>query len=159
MSISGKNRIFTLIKLLLSHFIVLASINIIIISFKRLYHIAFFRDYEIYSFTSLIAISFLLSLMKLSDYLYIKKAIRIDDRLGDIQKVKDTMQRMNWKIESEHDDAIVFKSVFSFGIWIDRIRVNFTDTEIHILGSKEYVKRLVSLANFTYEAYDICNLN
>ncbi len=150
---------FILVKLFVSHLIVLTSINIIIILLKRFFQIDFLREYEVYSFTALVIISFLFSLITLSDYIYIKKAIRMDDKFGDVQKVKDAMKRLKWKIESEYDDVIVFKSTFSFGIWIDRIRINFSDTEIHIWGSKEYVKKLISLANFTYEAYDICNLN
>lgn len=159
MNMDRRNRIFILVKLFVSHLIVFTSMNIIIILLKRFFQMDLFKEYEVYSFTALVFVSFLLSLITLSDYIYIKKAIRIDDRFGDVQKVKDAMQRLKWKIESEYDDTIVFKSKFLFGIWIDRIRVTFTDTEIHILGSKEYVKKLISIANFTYKAYDLYNLN
>ncbi|MFZ5354851.1 MAG: hypothetical protein ACOZCL_19290 [Bacillota bacterium] len=148
-------RIATFLKLFVSYFAVLSVINLVVIVFRSVFGLAFFRNYGLYSFASLVFTSFLYSLIIVPNFAYVRKVVRIDNKSVDSQKLKDAMERMEWKIKSESSNSIIYVSLFSSGIWNEMISINFTDMEMYIYGPKKFVKNLIILAGFTYEAYDV----
>ncbi len=150
MTIRRDNKLYTFLRLFILNFIAFSAINIVILALKNLFTIQLFKNYELYSFTSLILISLLLSLMTLAQYKCITKAVRTDDRLKDKHKLIEVMERMKWRVVSEDEKKIVFKSKFLWGLLDEKIQVDFMDTELHIFGPKDYIKKLIFLAHFDY---------
>jgi hypothetical protein len=103
------------------------------------------------------SISFIISLLSIPNYLHTVKAIRMDDQAISTELVIRAMDKMKWKIESQTEREIIFKSSFLLPPWKERIIIKFTDTELQIGGPRECVERAIQLSNFSYGAFEISN--
>lgn len=147
------------IKILINNIFFFAITNALIIifysMFNRYLHKSYQIDYNIISIKYLLLLSLMFSIMSLGSAKNVTKAIRIDERAADEDRIIVSMEKLKWKLKDKGEDFFVFISPLNLGIIRDEILVKFIETEIFITGSQRYVEDIIKLAKFPYSSIEI----
>lgn len=157
--IRKRGTLYTFARLFINNFIMFYLIYTVSIIFQILCNtylntsLSINYDTGSYYFIFLISITF--SLMMISGSIRISKAIRIDEKSIDENRIKAAMSKMKWTMRDYSEDAYLFNSPLGFGMLKEEMIIKFVETEIHISGPRRNVDDFIRLAKFPYASFEI----
>lgn len=137
-------------------YVVMNSLTIVIqIIGNKYFNKNYLIDYSTVSLTYILLIPLTLSILLLGNNKYITKAVRIDEKATDENRIKDAIEDLKWHLKEQTEDSLTFVSPLGLGVFREEINVSFSDMEIYITGPGRYVEDMIRLAKFPYASFEI----
>lgn len=157
MKIKHNSGMIIFLKLLILYSLLFGLVRMAGILLNTLFNGSIADGIFIWDIREIVTVSLIISILSLSNNLYIAKAIRMDDKLLFTEMLKRVLNKMRWKLYSDSEEELVYISPFYISPWREKIIVRFTDKELQLYGPRQYVESAIKSSNFPYGAFEISN--